>query len=311
MKKKKVLIPILAVAAVIVVAVIIALISGDYGTEKYTGDLYFFNESETAIVAESREIKYRDRQDLIENVIKKLIGGPDNRKYSRIIEKKTRLLSVSDIDTEHIVVNFSREFITGNNTKDLLAVYAVVKSLCAIDNIQSVKVVIEGKDILSSDGSIIGYLSNEDINLPTDTYNSEIREVTLYFPKKSGDKLVKERRAIKITDQQPIAQYIINEIIKGPTDKSLSSAISSDTVLISVETSGNICFVNFRSNFLDKNTGSAQQEKLAVYAIVDSLTELDTVNRVQFLIDGKRVDNFGNINIRSMFGRDESVIETQ
>lgn len=309
MKNKKVIIPIFVAAALIAVGVIIALVSRDYNSEKYTGELYFFNESETSIVAESREIKYHDRQNLVEEVVKELISGPDNRKYSRIIEKKTKLLSVNDIETGHLIVNFSREFITGNNTKDLLAVYAVVKSLCVIDNIQSVKVVIEGKDILSSDGSIIGYLTDGDINLPTDTYNSEIREVILYFPNKNGDKLVQERRGIKITDQQPIAQYIINELIKGPSNKELSKALNKDTVLISVETSDNICFVNFKSSFLDKNTGTAEQEKMAVYSIVDSLTELESIDRVQFLIDGKRVDNFGNINIRNMFFRDESVME--
>ena len=48
---------------------------------------------------------------------------------------------------------------------------------------------------------------------------------------------------------------------------------------------------------------------MTVFAIVDSLTELDTIERVQFLMDGKKVDTFGNINIGSMFGRDESIIE--
>lgn len=309
MKNKKVIIPVIAAVALIAAVIIIILVGGDYNSEKYKGELYFFNESQTAIVSETREIKYHDRHDLIEAVIKKLMSGPENRKHSKIIEKKTKLLSLGEEETEHIVVNFSREFITGNNTKDLLAVYAVVKSLCAIDGIQSVKVVIEGKEISSSDGSIIGYLTDGDINLPTDTYNSETREVILYFPNKEGNKLVRERRSIKITDQQPLAQYIINELIKGPSNKELSKALNKDTVLISVETSDNICFVNFRSNFIDKNTGSAEQEKMAVYAVVDSLTELDAIDSVQFLINGKRVDNFGNINIRNMLVRDSSIIE--
>jgi germination protein M len=235
--------------------------------------------------------------------------GPDNSKYGRIIERNTKLLSVSEIENGRAVVNFSSEFITGDSTKDILAVYAVVKSLCAIDEIDSVKVVIEGKDITASDGSIIGYLTDSDINLQTDTYTSEMREVTLYFPQKDGQKLVREIRSIKVTDQQPIAQYIINELIKGPVDENLEPALSTDTVLLSVETSDNICFVNFKANFTDKNSGTAEKEKMAIYSIVDSLTELDSISRVRFLMDGKRVDTFGNINIGSMFGRDESIIE--
>lgn len=310
-KKKKSKIPagVVVIAAVILIAVTVFMIRGDYESEKYTGELYFFNETATSIAAESREIKYHDGKMLGEEVVAELMRGPDNSKYQRIIEKKTKLLSVSDMETGNVLVNFSSEFLTGDNAKDVLAVYAVVKSLCAIDDINSVKVVVEGKDIYTADGGIIGYLSDRDINLSTDTYSSETRAVTLYFPQKDSQKLVKEIRTIRVTDQQPIARYIINELIKGPGHENMTEALSKDTVLLSVETSDNICFVNFKANFLDKNSGSAEKEKLAIYAIVDSLTELEQIQRVQFLMDGKKVDNFGNINIGSMFGRDESIME--
>ncbi len=308
-KKDSLKIPAL-ISSALVLALIIIIISAaraDRNSAKYVGDLYFFDETATSIVAESREIKYRGDKPLAAVVIAELMKGPDNSKYQRIIEKKTKLISVNDIETGRAVVNFTSEFMTGDNTKDVLAVYAVVKSLCALENINSVKVVIEGKDISTADGGIIGYLSDSDINLSTDTYNSEMRDVALYFPLKNSDKLVKELRTIKVSDQQPIAQYIINELIKGSDNDNTEPALSSDTVLLSVETSENICFVNFKSSFLDKNAGSAEKEKLAVYAIVNSLTELDTIDRVQLLMDGKRVDSFGNINIGSMFGRDESL----
>lgn len=296
------------IAAAVIFIIIFFVIRGDYENKKYSGQLYFFNETATAIVAEDREIKYRDGEDLVKSVIEELKKRPENVKYMRTIERKAELLSVEGIGTESLTVNFSDKFVTEDKTKNLLAVYAVVKSLCGIDGIERVKVVIDGKDIATSDGSIIGYLTNQDINLSGDTYNSEMREVTLYFPDKSGEKLVKETRSIKVTDQQPIAQYIINELIKGPENEDLSPAVSEDTVLLSVETSDNICFVNFKASFIDKNSGTAQKEKMAVYAIVDSLTELGSIKRVQLLMDGKRVDNFGNINIGSMFGRDDSVI---
>ena len=260
MKSRKLLIPVVIVLAAIIAAVAVNIIRSDYGSVKYNGELYFFNDSATAIVAENREIKYRDKQGLAESVIEELMKGPTDGKHLRIIEKKARLISVNGVETGNVIVNFSREFITGDNTKDILAVYAVVKSLCVTEIIDSVKVVIEGKDIETGDGSIIGYLTNQDINLQTDTYNSEMREVTLYFPKKDSQKLIREVRSIKVTDQQPIAQYIINELIKGTDNEELSQALSKDTVLLSVETSDNICFVNFKSNFLDKNSGSAEKE---------------------------------------------------
>ncbi|MCH5209872.1 MAG: GerMN domain-containing protein [Oscillospiraceae bacterium] len=308
MNNRKVFIPAVAIIAVIIAVIIFFIVRDDYNSQKYNGELYFFNDSATAIEAESREIKYKDNQDLAEEIIKALMKGPESGRHLRIIERNADLLSVSGVDTRSALVNFSGNFITGDSTKDILAVYAVVKSLCATDIIDSVKVVIEGKDLSTSDGSIIGYLSNQDINLPGDTYTSENREVTLYFPERGLGKLQREVRNIKVTDQQPIAQYIINELIKGSNNEELTSALSKDTVLLSVETSDNICFVNFKSSFLDKNSGAADKEKMVIFSIVDSLTELYNIERVQFLMDGKKVDMFGNINIGSMFGRDESLI---
>lgn len=177
MKSKKGVIAIVAVAVLTVAAVVGILIKKDYGSYRYNSELYFFNETATSIVMENREIKYKDDKELAESVIEALMKGPDNSRYMKIIEKNTKLLSLNDVDSGNIVVNFSGEFLTGDNTKDVLAVYAVVKSLCAISSVDSVKVIVEGKDIATADGSIIGYLRNQDINLSTDTYNSETREI--------------------------------------------------------------------------------------------------------------------------------------
>ncbi len=111
----------------------------DYGSYRYNSELYFFNETATSIVMENREIKYKDDKELAESVIEALMKGPDNSRYMKIIEKNTKLLSLNDVDSGNIVVNFSGEFLTGDNTKDVLAVYAVVKSLCAISSVDSVK----------------------------------------------------------------------------------------------------------------------------------------------------------------------------
>lgn len=309
MKNKKEIIVIIACFAVLVTVAALLVMKHDYGSSKYNSELYFFNETATSLVMENRTVKYKNQNELVNTVIAALMKGPENGKHTKIIEKNTKLLSLSGVESGKILVNFSEEFLTGDNAKDILAIYAVVKSLSAVSGVISVKVIVEGKDIATADGGIVGFLRSQDINLPSDTYTGETREVMLYFPNKDGSKLVGETRKIKVTDQQPLAQYIINELIKGSDNPELARPLSKDTVLLSVEASGDICFVNFKGNFIDKNTATAEKEKMTIYSIVDSLTELDNIERVHFLIDGKKVDNFGNLNIGSMFGRDEGLIE--
>jgi germination protein M len=305
---KKGVIAIIAVIAAVIIAVIAIAVSSGRSAHIFTGELYFFNDAGTSLSAEVREFRYRDDNELPQRVIEALIKGPENSGKSRTIQNGTILLNVDNSDKHNIVVDFSSEYLTGDTTKDILTTYSVVKSLCSIDYVNSVKVVVENQDITNPDGEPIGYLTAADINLSTDTNTTETREIKLYFANKDYSLLVPQMRTIKVADQQPIEQYIINELIKGPSEKGVEATLSKDTVLVGVDTESDICFVNFKSGFLEKNSGNQAKEILTIYSIVDSLTELDYISRVQFLIDGKKVDMFGTLNINSMFGRNADMI---
>lgn len=308
---KKRIIPILTVLAVAAAFTVIAVVNGQRNMSKFTGTLYFLNETGTSLADESREIKYRTEEELPRAVIEALLKGPSVPKLQRTLDRDVELLGVDMRTPANIVVNFSKEYISGDSAKDILKTYSVVKSLCEIYYVESVKVVADGQDIFTPDGAPIGYLTAADINLSTDTNTSETRDIKLYFTKKDSNLLSEEMRTVKITDQQPLEQYIINELIKGPYDKEHAATLSRETVLLSVDIADDICFVNFNSNFIDKNSGNQEKEILAIYSVVDSLTELNSISRVQFLIDGKKTDMFGTININTMFGRNSEVIEPQ
>lgn len=297
-----------AILLIFVVIVLFVVFGSDRNVQRANCELYFLNETGTTLVAEEHEIKYYDKGSLCENVVLEIIKGPSDARNKRVIGKNVELLNITPEADGNIVVNFSKEYLTNDSTRDALAAYAVVKSLCALDSVERVKVAVEGEDLKNGDGTVIGYLTSADINLPTDTYTSETREITLYFPRKDSDKLYKEQRTVKITDQQPVEQYIISELIKGPIDSMLNPALNADTSLLSVDTYGDICFVNFKSDFIDKNSGDEQKEKIAVYSIVDSLTEIKNIKRIQFLMDGKKVDKFGSINIRNPIERNSIIV---
>ncbi len=305
--KKKIL-PTFVIILVFLALVVTAIIRSGRSIHKFPSELYFLNEAGTSLMLENREIKYRSEDELPRLVIEELIKGPDYSERRRTLEHNTEILDIDMTDKRNIVVNFSENYKSGDAVKDMMTAYSVVKSLCGIYYVNSVKVTAGGQDIINPDGNPIGYLTSGDINLVTDTNTTETREIKLYFTRKGYDKLVSEMREIKVTDQQPIEQYIINELIKGPAVKENEKTLSHNTVLTSVDIEDGICFVNFKQNFLDKNSGNQQKEILAVYSIVDSLTELPSVQRVQFLIGGKKVDTLGTININSMFGRNEDMI---
>lgn len=302
----------LVAAAVIIIAVVAGIIFAVSSflsradNDKLGINIYFFNSDSSALVAEKQRVDIKDKDKMTEEVIAKIIKGPTNAKNVAITSADTKLNSVNK-EGQRTTVDFSDSFLTENKTTNALAVYAVVKTLCQLPEIAEVKVTAAGKDILGPDDNNIDFLSGEDINIEKDKNNTEIRYITLYFANQEA-KLERERRKIKITDTQPIEQYIVNEIIKGPENKELQAVLSSETSLISAQTTDGTCFVNFNSNFVSKNTGNAEKENLTIYALVNSLTELDTVKNVQFLVNGKKITDFGNNIMSGTFFRDEEMI---
>lgn len=298
-----------AIAVIAVAAVISAIIiCRDNTTESMSVDMYFLNADATGIVAQPKKIRYSNGNELIQHTLIKLRKGPDNMKLGEIMPRDTQILNIELRDDKYLTVNFSTDFLSDDDSRNVLNAYAVVKTLCSTGQVSSVRVLVDGKAIRDREGNKLEYISASDINLETEEYQSELREVTLYFADDTKKQLVRETRTIKITDQQPIEQYIINELIKGTGEKTAHSVLSDKTVLVSVNVEDNICYLNFKSSFLSDNSGGEDHNNLVIYSIVNSLTELQTIGRVQFYMDGKRVDSFGNVNIKDYISRNTQII---
>ena len=310
MNKKKLLKIIIPAALLLLVIIgIMSYVNYDRTTPKAEVDLYFLNDDGTGIVAEQRTIRYRDDREKVKNTLERLKKGPSNSKRGPVITRGTEINRITFVEAERVIVDFSDSFLTDDPAKDVLNTYAVVKTLCSTGCVTAVEVTVNGNLVQDRDGNSFEFISASDINLETEEYSSEMKDVVLYFADKSGKQLVREERNIKITDLRPVEEYIINELIKGTDSASLQSLLSKKTTLISVDIENNICYLNFKSDFIKNNSGSAEHERLVIYSIVNSLTEISNITRVQFYMDGKRVDKFGSVNIKDFISRNTDIIQ--
>lgn len=169
----------------------------------------------------------------------------------------------------------------------------------------------------NDDGNLVGENPVENPKEPADegtqdevvdpTPKTDSKEVTLYFANgkyiETGDesleKLIGEKRIVEFGDIS-LEEAVVRELMKGPEDKSaLGTEIPSTAKLLGVETADGTAFVNFTSEGM---YGGSMQETFTISQIVDSLTELDSVARVQFLLDGKKGDSLmGHYSIEEPF----------
>ena len=125
--------------------------------------------------------------------------------------------------------------------------------------------------------------------------------VTLYFKHYLADYLVPEKRMVQ-KGSQSIEYVIVSELLKGPTFERVA-VMPPNVKLLDVTRNGDTVFVNLSEEFRgdidlaavrkdnvpedQKESVLAQMKRLCIYSIVNSLTELDGVNRVKILVNNR------------------------
>lgn len=216
-----------------------------------------------------------------------------------------RLISVK-IEDEIAKVNFSKEFTDFKDPKYTLSAPALAKTLCSLDFISGVNILVEGNPVLGLDGTPIGLIMESDV-MGEGSDGTETT-VALYFCDEMGEGLIKENRKVLIPASSSVEKIIVDELLRGPVAKNAISAIPTGVKALSVETKNGVCFVNLSNEFITKLTGGSAAEILAVYSFVNSLTALDTVSSVQFLIEGEKKESLPHIAINEPIGRKTSMI---
>ena len=254
--------------------------------------LYFLSYDKGTVVGYEKEFSEDDNMALYNAVAESLVKGPKSNRYSAIADKNTEIKSIV-IENGNLTVDLSKDY----DKSEILSTYAVIKTMSQLPEVKAVMVTVNGADALGQ-----GFIKSDEINLESD--DDCAVAVHLYFADDKRESLKGEYRKINIIDTQPIEQYVVAELIKGPKVEGHERLIPKTADLVSAETTDGTCYVNFKKSFSSK-----ESRELMIYSIVNSLTEINGIDCVQFLIDGKKSDNAGTPDISVPLYRNESFIK--
>lgn len=133
--------------------------------------------------------------------------------------------------------------------------------------------------------------------------------LTLYFPDSQAEHLVREVREVTKGDTG-LPDLVIKELVKGPTALGLGGSIPKEAQLVSpVKIEDGVAYVDFNKEFQSKHWGGSTGEIMTIYSIVNSLTELEGIKSVVFLIEGKPLDSLaGHMDLTGPVERNEDLI---
>lgn len=140
--------------------------------------------------------------------------------------------------------------------------------------------------------------------------DDELQILTVYFPSVGKDILLSEmKRVRKRTMLIAQARQIVETILEGPSKNDLYQAVAKGTSLRGLFFEPGLFTVDLSREFMGNMSSGAVEQILAVYSIVNSLTELDPQAKVKFLINGTEQEaTNGHVDFSQPFSRFASLI---
>ncbi len=134
-------------------------------------------------------------------------------------------------------------------------------------------------------------------------------QMDFYFAVLGQDYLLgSEERTIAAGSVQNAAISALHELFKGPNSTFYFPVIPPGTSLLDVEIYENFIRINLSQEFLSNSLDSRVLDGLIIYSIVNTLTQIPGIDGVLFLIEGKSIREYGNIDLSLPLIKDESYL---
>lgn len=277
---------------------LLAVLTGCGTREPETGkkiSVYYVNTAETKVEVHDQYLNTKTPEEQLEETMTFLSTTPEKLEYKAPFDMEFQVLDY-EVEDGKLVINVDKAYSELSVTTEVLVRAAVVRTLTQLSNVKYVTITVEGSQLYDNAGELVGWMNAEQfINNDGNEINTyELVKVKLYFANADGDKLIAAYREKHYSTNTPLERFVVEELIAGPSGQieGLYPVINPETKIINILTKDGICYVNLDSSFLTVVNNVSTE--VAVYSIVNSLVELDNINKVQILVNGEVPSTFSN-----------------
>lgn len=264
----------------------------------------YMSKDKSRIVKVPYQPAASDTEGLIAEFLAVLSSDSTDAEYRKPIPSDVEVIDYS-LDGVLLTIRFDEDYSNMGTVEEILCRAAVVRTMIQIKGVDCVAFYIGDKPLSDSKGNVIGSMTQESfIENPEKQINSiQNTSLTLYFSNENGDGLVKEvREDVYYSSNISLEKLIMEKLLEGPRAEGAKSAIPEGTRLVTVSVVEGICYVSLDETF--KNQDYKVNEAVVIYSIVNSLTELPTIKKVQISVNGDTRGNYrDSFPLNTMYDR--------
>ena len=228
---------------------------------------------------------------LAESLLRELLKGPLDETLVTPIPSGTNLLSVG-VEGSRVMVDLSASYGTLSGINLTMADYCIALTLTQVPEIRTVKITVRGQELAYREHQTF---SAADVLLSSTEDVVGTVDATLSFLNEDGV-LTQENRTLALYEGDTQVRAVLEALQGAPEDKHLVSVLPEAFRVKSVWQEGETCYVNLSSAALPElKDGMALST--AIQALAQSLCSLQTVEEVQYLVDGEFTGRYGYVSI--------------
>lgn len=278
----------------------------------WEGDLsvYFLDKKETSVVDEGYTPKHTSGIEVVSELLSYMRNPLDEQHVAAIpdtVSSPEVIMGVNGL----VTLQFDESYSMVTGVREVLMRAAIVKTLCQMEEIDSVEIYVAGQPLMGALNTPIGIMKAEDFvdNMGPQTGEYQYLHAKVYYANKEGNALLASDLKIPYSGSETEEQTVLRQLIAGPIEEEMYPVLSDRVKVLGVSTKDGVCSVNFSDKFFDKLPDVT--EEITIYSVVNTLAELPGVYQVQFLVDGEQVKSYQTMDLTLLYERNLNVVEKE
>ena len=252
--------------------------------------IYYSNASCSRLISKIYTPQHEQTVELARELYAKMQEGG----YEDTIPAVAADITISDISLSGNTMSIALQgpWDTMRAPNRMLFLAAVTRTLTQLKDVDGILFTMNGEALTDESGNMMGVLRSASfvdnaVDNPED-YREAV--IALYFANEAMDGLVKVERKVVYRSSSSMERIVVEQLLRGPEDSGAKASLPNTASLLSINVRDGVCYVNFDSKFITEVLGS--YDYVPVYSVVNSLTELPNVDKVQISINGSSETGF-------------------
>ena len=169
------------------------------------------------------------------------------------------------------------------------------------------KLILRADDALL-DGQTSMVLSSGDLELQDNSLDRLMQDFTVYYTDLDRRYLIAQQIDLDPSDQESIPLQLLELLLTPPSGSSLRSALPAGTRIKGVSVADGLCTVELSAEFEGRRFYALTSQVLSLMSMVNTLTALPEIQRVEFVCEGSLLIRYGALSIPEPLIRDERCI---